>query len=187
VLGPHLLYTDPEVREEAERILEETRRICRDSGIPVSITPLPTKREGWEPEGAGLDEARIRLQDAAAERIPPRRRYPPLREESPTGSDRGVALEEASAPPDPGEKAILVPLSQQQRRENRRCLDLFRYAFVAWNGKVLSCCLERHAVGDLNLETADTVWNGPKYRDIRRAYFEKGISTICPGCSRIME
>lgn len=187
VLGPHLLHTDPGVREEAERILEETRKICSENGIPASITPLPTEKEGWEPEGADLDEALTRLREAAGKRVPPRRRYQPPGGGSTAGPDLRATVEKGGSRPDFREKAKLVSLSQRQERENRRCLDLFRYAFVAWNGKVLSCCLERHAVGDLNLETAETLWNGPQYRDLRRAYFEKGISSVCPGCSRIME
>ncbi|MBN2489493.1 MAG: SPASM domain-containing protein, partial [Planctomycetes bacterium] len=85
------------------------------------------------------------------------------------------------------ESAALVRLPERLVRENRRCLDFFRYAYVAWNGKVLSCCLERHAVGDLHVEDAASLWNGPVYRRLRRACFEQGIRSVCPGCSRILE
>ena len=42
-------------------------------------------------------------------------------------------------------------------------------------------------VGDLNLQTADEVWNGRAYRDLRRSFFEQGIGTACGSCSRILD
>lgn len=193
VLGPHLLYTDPAVREEAVRCVAATEQFCREHGVRTSITPIPTEREGWEPPGVDLEEALDRLRGSAGLRVPPRRRYRPIEE---IRAEMGVALDPevaAAAAPngDPsglvrGERANVVPLPERLARENERCLDFFRYAFVAWNGKVLSCCLERHAVGDLNLESAATVWNGPIYRGLRRAYHERGISAVCAGCSRLM-
>lgn len=198
VLGPHLLYTDPAAREEALRHVAETERFCRERGVRTSITPIPSARDGWEPPGADLDEALELLRGSAGLRTPPRRRYRPIEEiraemSEPLDPVAAAAAAPNGEPSDPesgggaaGERASVVPLPERLARENERCLDFFRYAFVAWNGKVLSCCLERHAVGDLNLESALTVWNGPIYRDLRRAYHEKGISTVCAGCSRLM-
>jgi MoaA/NifB/PqqE/SkfB family radical SAM enzyme len=194
VLGPHLLYTDPEARAEAMRRVEETRRICREHGVRVSITPIPSAREGWEPPGADLDTALETLRGTTALRVPPARRYRPLAEiraeqVAPPAPEAAAAAELNAGPPgrEPHETAALTHLPDRLERENRRCLDFFRYAYVAWNGKVLSCCLERHAVGDLNVEDAASIWNGPVYRRLRRAYFEQGIRSVCEGCSRILE
>jgi hypothetical protein len=83
--------------------------------------------------------------------------------------------------------AAAAALTDKQLRENQRCLDFFRYCLVTWSGKVLSCCFERFAVGDLNLQSAEQIWNGPVYRDLRRSYFEQGIGSICEGCTRVLD
>jgi MoaA/NifB/PqqE/SkfB family radical SAM enzyme len=194
ILGPHLLYTDPAVRAEAEGLVDETRRLCRETGIRVDITPIPTEAHGSEPEGADLDAALDQLRGTAALRLPPKRRYRPLDE---IRAELGAPLDdaaraaarvnEAGDEDGPREAAAIAHLPARLQRENERCLDFFRYAYVAWNGKVLSCCLERHAVGDLNVETAESIWNGSVYRRLRRAYFEQGIRAVCANCSRIME
>jgi MoaA/NifB/PqqE/SkfB family radical SAM enzyme len=194
LLGPHLLYTDPAVRAEAQRMVDETRGLCEARGVRVSITPIPTVKEGWEPEGVDLDSALSRLQGAAALRMPPDRRYRALQDiqaerEAPLSPDetRAARLNAVSARLPAREVAEPSSLSDLLLRENARCLDFFRYAYVAWNSKVLSCCLERHAVGDLNVEHAEEIWNGPVYRRLRRAFFEQGIRSVCSGCSRIKE
>ncbi len=189
VLGPHLLYTDPDVREEAQRIVDETEALCRDNDVRVDITPIPTcGREGWEPEGVAIDDALAVLRGTSALRIPPKRRYEALKEVQQRQDDAFVDTVDADADAiDRSERAAITELPARLVRENARCLDFFRYAFVAWNGKVLSCCLERYAVGDLNRQRADAIWNGPLYRRLRRAYHERGIRSVCEGCSRIMD
>ncbi len=40
---------------------------------------------------------------------------------------------------------------------------------------------------DLNLHTADEVWNGPTYRKLRKGFYEDGLRWVCHGCARILE
>lgn len=191
VLGPHLLHTDPGVREEALRHVEEAKRLCAEAGIACDIHPIPTETEGWEPPGVPLDDAFAHLAAHVADKQRQKRQYRPLAE---IATERVAASFTARRPHDelipalpPLATARDVVLNAREQRENARCLDFFRFAFVAWNGKVLSCCFERHPVGDLNLATADEVWNGKPYRELRRTFFEKGIGTACGSCSRILD
>ena len=187
-LGKHLLYTDPEVRDEAMRHIEETKRFCTENGITYDIKEIPTEPAGWEPEGIPLDESLDAFNGTALSNVPPKRNYRPLDE---IEAERQEAVASCTAPGvahlPKKEKADSGRLSPLLERENLRCPDFFWFAFVAWNGKVLSCCFERHGVGDLNLQTAEEIWNGETYRHLRRSYFERGIRSVCEGCSRIME
>ena len=195
VLGPHLLHTDAAAREEAMALVNETKALCAAHDVECNIHPIPSAGEGWEPPGVPLDDAFAHLAAHVAERQfgPQRekRRYRPLAEIADERRDLAVA---SARPADelipalpPLQTARDVTLDPQALRENERCLDFFRFAFVAWNGKVLSCCFERHPVGDLNLQTADEVWNGKPYRTLRRTFFEQGIATACGSCSRILD
>ncbi len=64
------------------------------------------------------------------------------------------------------------------------CLSFFQEIFVTWDGKVLSCALERYILGDLNTHTIEEIWNGPGYLKLRKEYFERGIQKVCPNCSK---
>ena len=64
------------------------------------------------------------------------------------------------------------------------CRDFFKSSFVCWSGKVLSCCMERFGVGDLNRESPHAVWNGEVLRSLRQRYYREGLQSICAGCPR---
>jgi MoaA/NifB/PqqE/SkfB family radical SAM enzyme len=189
VLAPHLLYTDPAIREEAAAIVRSVEELCAARGIRTDVQPIPHAGNGWEPAGPSLADALPLLQRSMGPR-PTERRYLPLAEvEARRGAAaaRQAAAGEAPRPAlPPIETADVQRLGASARAENERCLDFFRYAFVAWNGKVLSCCFERYPVGDLNVSNADEVWNGAEYRRLRRAYHEVGIRSVCDGCSKIL-
>jgi len=190
VLAPHLVYTDPAVRAETVAIVRAVEEYCTARGIRTDIQPIPHGGNGWEPPGPPLAEALDLLKRSMGPR-PTERRYLPLAEiEARQGEAAARYAREAEAAPrgvlPPLETADVQRLGAAARAENARCLDFFRYAFVAWNGKVLSCCFERYAVGDLNVAGADEVWNGPEYRRLRQAYHEQGIRSVCDGCSKIL-
>ncbi len=191
VLGEQLIYTNPEVREEAIRMVEETKRICAENGIATDIRAIPEAGGGDEPEGIALDSAFAALKRAVDEHEPEQRVYLPLaaieqqrREmadkarEEPTDSTSNACTSHFAGPDN---------LTDQERRENERCIDFFRYALVTWSGKVLSCCFEKFGCGDLNVQSAEEVWNGPVYQKLRRGYFEDGIRWVCHGCARVLD
>ncbi|MEM7308265.1 MAG: radical SAM/SPASM domain-containing protein [Planctomycetota bacterium] len=191
VLGKHLIHTDPKIREEAVAICDDVRRFCEEHGIRHDLRPIPHGGNGDEPEGVSLDDALAALRDDVNARMPEKRVYLPVKEIEAEREAAAKAYREARGVHRPGvlpevETAKHTDLSAEACAENERCLDFFRYAFVAWSGKVLSCCFERYPVGDLNVQTADEVWNGEEYRRLRRSYFEQGIRSVCDGCSKIL-
>ncbi len=191
-LGPQLIYTDPEVRAESARLVEETKQICAENGINTDIRPIPEAGMGNELAGVDLGSAFEVFEAAVAENEPARRVYKPL---AAIDTERRRLAEAAKAklPKTAGCSSSCSPfagpdrLSAQEKRENERCLDLFRYAFVTWSGKVISCCFERYGCGDLNLHSAEEVWNGETYQNLRRGYWEDGLRWVCHGCSKVLD
>jgi hypothetical protein len=143
--------------------------------------------------GIDLDSAFEVFEQAVRENEQPKRVYKPL---AAIDNERRRLAERAKARLQTGlgnKKACGSPfagpdrLSAHEKLENERCLDFFRYAFVTWSGKVISCCFERFGCGDLNLQTAEEVWNGPDYQKLRRGYWEDGLRWVCHGCSKILD
>lgn len=64
------------------------------------------------------------------------------------------------------------------------CRSFFQELFVAWDGKVLSCALERYILGDLSEQSIEEIWNGSGYIKGRAEYFKGGIQSLCPNCIR---
>jgi len=197
-LAPQLIYTDPKVREEAAQIVEQTKAICTQLGINTDFRPIPHNGMGDEMAGVDLDSAFEVFERAVTERGSEKRVYKPL---AAIDMERRRMAERAKARLAHGDgpkgggcngggcSPFAGPdrLSAQEKLENERCLDFFRYAFVTWSGKVISCCFERFGCGDLNLQTAEEVWNGSDYQKLRRGYWEDGMRWVCHGCSRILD
>ena len=192
-LAPQLIYTDKAVRAEAARLVEETKAICKQHGIAADIRAIPEAGTGEEMAGIDLDSAFEVFEQAVRENEQPKRVYKPL---AAIDNERRRLAERAKARLQTGlgnKKACGSPfagpdrLSAHEKLENERCLDFFRYAFVTWSGKVISCCFERFGCGDLNLQTAEEVWNGPDYQKLRRGYWEDGLRWVCHGCSKILD
>ena len=56
---------------------------------------------------------------------------------------------------------------------------------VLWDGRVSLCCADfdgREILGDLRTSTIKDVWNGERYRDVRRAQLQEGGPSICQSC-----
>jgi MoaA/NifB/PqqE/SkfB family radical SAM enzyme len=190
-LGPQLIYTDPKTRAEVGRLVEETKRICAEHDIRTDIRPIPEHGTGFELPGVDLDHAFETMRKAAEERDPPPRVYLPLAAIDQQRREAKSKFKNSKPAGGCGLAGAKVAgkdrLTEAERRENERCLDFFRYAFVTWSGKVISCCFERFGCGDLNLESAEEVWNGPVYQRLRRGYFEDGLRWVCHGCAKILE
>ena len=66
------------------------------------------------------------------------------------------------------------------------CLVPWYSAYVTARGKVLPCCYltnEEHVLGDIHEESFEQIWNGPRYREFRRALREnRGHVAGCREC-----
>jgi MoaA/NifB/PqqE/SkfB family radical SAM enzyme len=63
------------------------------------------------------------------------------------------------------------------------CWDFFRRLFITWDGKVLSCPLERYLYGDIQEITIDRMWNSPGLVRLRKEFYKKGLDELCAKCT----
>lgn len=66
-----------------------------------------------------------------------------------------------------------------------RCLYPFLHARVGFSGKVYFCPFIRVEVGDLATSSLETIWNGPKYVEMRRKLLEEGLFPVCRRCCKV--
>lgn len=62
------------------------------------------------------------------------------------------------------------------------CTDIFKKTYITWDGKVLSCALERYIIGDLKESTIASIWNSDGIMKLRKDYYEKGLEVMCQDC-----
>lgn len=76
-------------------------------------------------------------------------------------------------------------------QDNRPCTWPWHSAYLTAEGKVTPCCVASDpkvvAMGDLNVNTFEEIWNGEKYRLFRKSMLEGKIPTFCKGCYRDYE
>jgi len=70
---------------------------------------------------------------------------------------------------------------------SRRCLRIYYTFQVDWQGNVLPCCFDKNSqfiMGNLYMDSGRDVWNGPVFREFRKALVEKGrIYLMCRDCT----
>lgn len=68
------------------------------------------------------------------------------------------------------------------------CQHLWKNLVIAWNGDVVPCCYDYDAkvvLGNVNEQSLDEIWNGPAYRELRKAEIEgRNNSALCANCSQ---
>jgi len=64
----------------------------------------------------------------------------------------------------------------------RPCHEFFMSLFVTWDGRVLSCPLERFQLGGVDTASVRQLWNGRGIRGLRGRVVREGIQTVCPNC-----
>ena len=67
----------------------------------------------------------------------------------------------------------LAPVTPEYQRKPlaKPCLDIYRNIFVFWDGSVVPCCFDlrgKELMGNLNENTLEEIWNGPRYVEFRR-------------------
>jgi radical SAM protein with 4Fe4S-binding SPASM domain len=68
-----------------------------------------------------------------------------------------------------------------------RCARAWLNPVVTWDGKVLPCCFDKDAsyiMGDLNEESFNEIWNGPRFRTFRKSILSgRSMIEICRNCT----
>ncbi len=62
------------------------------------------------------------------------------------------------------------------------CTQPWTTMYVAWDGKVRTCCFNEYQLGDLNESTALEAWQGPAYREFRDQVASGHVIPDCLDC-----
>ncbi len=65
---------------------------------------------------------------------------------------------------------------------NLLCSQPFTTLYVGYKGRVGTCCLGNHELGDLAEQSVDEIWNGPKFQELRRAMRTGEVPLECRPC-----
>lgn len=97
------------------------------------------------------------------------------------------ATKPSCAPTAPVSSAAQSPASAPALpRLAKPCPLVFRTMYIRSNGQVKPCCFasdEPHlSLGDVTRQTVHEIWNGDKYRELRRAHREGLVPAACAHC-----
>jgi radical SAM protein with 4Fe4S-binding SPASM domain len=77
----------------------------------------------------------------------------------------------------------LKHLAENPNATIKYCDFLQRRLYVQYNGEVAPCCvLGRPALGNINNNTINEIWNGEKYNDFRFKFYSADPYECCRGC-----
>jgi len=86
----------------------------------------------------------------------------------------------------------LVTTDPQYHRKlhPKTCKDIYRSTYVYWDGSVVPCCYDldgKEILGNLNNSSLEEVWNGSRYKNLRRRINRSLIDPaaepdLCKGC-----
>ncbi len=77
----------------------------------------------------------------------------------------------------------LKHLAENPNATIKYCDFLQRRIYVQYNGEVAPCCvLGRPALGNINNNTINEIWNGEKYNDFRLKFYSADSYECCRGC-----
>ena len=62
------------------------------------------------------------------------------------------------------------------------CAQPFSQIYVERDGRVRTCCYGVHDLGNLNESSMEEIWNGPRFRSLRRAMWTGRIPFECEQC-----
>ena len=100
-------------------------------------------------------------------------------------SDRYVGIAEEQNR-DSGMELCLTTLfaedAKHGRRRFRKCDYPFSAVTIGADGEVFACCDWRMVMGNLNEASFDDIWNGERYRQLRRTVNSTHPQTICANC-----
>lgn len=62
------------------------------------------------------------------------------------------------------------------------CSQPWSTIYVAWDGKVRTCCFNEYVLGDLNRNSFPTIWRGKTYRTLRKRVIAGNALDECADC-----
>jgi MoaA/NifB/PqqE/SkfB family radical SAM enzyme len=62
------------------------------------------------------------------------------------------------------------------------CSQPWSTIYVAWDGKLRTCCFNEYLLGDLGVDSFERIWKGRTYRDLRRKVIRGDILEECADC-----
>jgi MoaA/NifB/PqqE/SkfB family radical SAM enzyme len=62
------------------------------------------------------------------------------------------------------------------------CTQPWSVIYMSWNGDIRTCCFNDYALGNIDRNTIDEIWNGPRYRAMRKSVAEGKILEVCRDC-----
>jgi radical SAM protein with 4Fe4S-binding SPASM domain len=73
-------------------------------------------------------------------------------------------------------------LGSQPKAGRIFCLYPWHKVYFASDGTVFPCCLTAEKVGDINSQKWEEIWNGPRYRNVRRTIHSWNPTDVCRHC-----
>jgi MoaA/NifB/PqqE/SkfB family radical SAM enzyme len=78
---------------------------------------------------------------------------------------------------------VLKAASRYLKTKGPFCNQPWNTIFIRWNGeKVMPCCYGPHDLGDLNFSSYDDIWNGNRYRTLRKQISTGDVRGTCLPC-----
>ncbi|MDI6704257.1 MAG: SPASM domain-containing protein [bacterium] len=72
--------------------------------------------------------------------------------------------------------------SKDRIKEKGQCSAPWTTIYIRWNGEVLPCCFMPRVMGDLKTQNIQEIWNGEKYRSLRKEIGSKDLPERCRNC-----
>lgn len=164
--GAEIDAVDPDLpRADVEAVLAENFPGRSHCGFKIDL-PAEAQNKESPLEVAAMDSAGGRTILARFEAAAPART-----------SNR----QEVEGDPPPPEKTLFTP--PRARRGMPYCTEPWTTCFVDFNGKVFPCCAAQgEPLGDLNEESLPDIWNGERFRRLRRAIAQSKVPGLCTNC-----
>ena len=74
------------------------------------------------------------------------------------------------------------PFSGVARPGRRPCTVPWESAVILGNGDVAACCVPGHNMGNLNENTMEEIWSGPRYQELRATVNSANPLPVCAAC-----
>ena len=147
--------------------------------------------------GAAVDEsepaAKAEPTESADSTAPVTEPADEIASEAGAASQPGEESAEAEKKPDPRNEPIPEPIrfdmlgieasgASGDGNVTLLCAQPFSQVYLEKDGKVRTCCYGTHDLGNLNEQSIEEIWNGPRFRALRRAMFTGQIPIECDQC-----
>jgi len=101
---------------------------------------------------------------------------------STSGRDRLPDHADIGAEVAPAAGTQAAPPRQAEKTTPMYCTQPWSILFMAWNGDIRTCCFNEYALGNITGNSIEKIWNGPKYRSMRKAVAAGKVMDVCRDC-----